>query len=171
MFTKKMSARTLTVAGAIALALGGMSGTQAATDDIDVTATVTANCTITAEALAFGAYDGIVVNASTPLAAQSDIDVTCTQGAAAVVTLGQGGSVSGTDADPDRQLTDGSNVLNYGLFTENTHTDEWGNTAATGVNHTGTGSVATLVVYGSIPAGQTVPAGNYTDTVVATITL
>jgi spore coat protein U-like protein len=173
MFTKKMSARTLTVAGAIALALGGMSGTQAATDNIDVTATVTANCTITAEALALGSYDGVVVNASTPLTAESDIDVTCTQGAAATVTLGQGANAGGgsTPTNPDRRLTDGTNFLNYGLFTENTHTDEWGDTAPTGVTHTGTGSSATLVVYGSIPAGQTVPAGAYTDTVLATITL
>jgi spore coat protein U-like protein len=173
MFTKKMSARTLTVAGAIALALGAMSGTQAAVDNIDVTATVTANCTITAEALAFGNYDGIVVNAATAVTVESDVDVTCTQGAAATVTLGQGGSAGGasTDANPDRRLTDGTNFLNYGLFTENTHTDEWGNTAGTGVTHTGTGSLATLVVYGIVPAGQTVPAGNYTDTVVATITL
>lgn len=174
MFTKRLSARMLTLAGATALVLGGMSGTQAATDDLEVTATVTANCTITADPLDLGTYDGVGANASTPLATgDSDITVLCTSGASATVTLGQGLNAGGgsTDADPNRRLTDGSNFLSYGLFTDNGRSDEWGNTAGTGVAHTGTGSAATLTVYGSIPAGQTVPAGSYADTVVATITL
>jgi spore coat protein U-like protein len=173
MFTKKMSARTLTVAGAIALALGGVSGTQAAVDNLDVTATVTANCTITANALNLGTYDGVVANASTPATAQSNISVLCTSGAAATVTLDDGANqgAGSTAADPNRRLTDGTNFLNYGLFTDNARSDEWGDTTGTGVAHTGTGSAASLVVYGSIPEGQTVPAGSYTDTVVATIAL
>ena len=60
MFTKKMSARMLTVAGATALALGVVSGTQAAspqTANLSVTATVSANCTISTTAVAFGEYD------------------------------------------------------------------------------------------------------------------
>jgi spore coat protein U-like protein len=174
MFSKKMSVRKmLTVAGATALALGGMSGTQAAVDDLDVTATVVANCSITADALDLGNYDPVVVNAATAADAQSNISVTCTSGASATVTLGQGANAGGgsTDADPDRRLANGANRLNYGLFTDLAHADEWGNTAGTGVAHTGTGSAATLVVYGSIPAAQNVPAGVYTDTVVATITL
>jgi spore coat protein U-like protein len=173
MFMKKVSARMLTVAGAVALALGGMSGSQAATDNLDVSATVVANCTITANALDLGNYDPVGANAAAAATASSTLSVTCTSGAAANVTLGQGGSADtgSTDADPARRLTDGTNFLNYGLFTDSGYTDEWGNTVATGVAHTGTGSAASLTVYGNIPAAQNVPAGAYTDTVVATIEL
>ena len=173
MFTKKRSARILTVAGATALALGAMSGTQAATDDIAVTATVVANCSITAAALDLGSYDPVVVNASDPAEASSLLSVTCTSGASATVTLDEGDNATGTSsaADPDRRLTDGSNFLSYGLFTNTDRDDEWGNTALTGVPYTGTGTAGSITVYGSIPAGQNVPAGVYADVVTATITL
>jgi spore coat protein U-like protein len=173
MFMKKVSARMLTVAGATALALGGMSGTQAATDDLDVQATVVANCTITANALDFGNYDPVDVNAAAAATGSTTVSVTCTSGAAANVTLGQGTTpgAGSTDADPNRQLANGANRLSYGLFTDVGLADEWGNTVATGVAHTGTGAAANLTVYGSIPGGQNVPAGVYTGTVVATIEL
>jgi spore coat protein U-like protein len=173
MFMKKVSARTLALAGGIALALGGMSSTQAATDDLDVSATVVANCLITANALNLGNYDPVGANAAAAATATTTLSVSCTSGAAATVTLGQGDNVgaASTDADPNRRLTDGTNFLNYGLFTDVGLSDEWGNTVGTGVAHTGTGSAVALTVYGSIPAAQNVPAGTYTDTVVATIEL
>jgi spore coat protein U-like protein len=173
MFMKKVSARMLTVAGATALILGGMSGTQAATDDLDVSATVVANCTITATALNLGNYDPVGTNAAAAANATTTLAVACTSGAAANVTLGQGTHAAGgsTDTDPSRRLSDGTNFLNYGLFTDAGRTDEWGNTVATGVAHTGTGASANITVYGTIPAAQNVPAGAYTDTVVATIEL
>ncbi|MFM6073490.1 MAG: spore coat protein U domain-containing protein, partial [Dolichospermum sp.] len=39
-----------------------------------------------------------------------------------------------------------------------------------GVSHTGTGNASNITVYGRIGRGQNVPAGSYTDTVVATVT-
>jgi spore coat protein U-like protein len=173
MSMKKLSARTLAVAGAVALSLGGMSSTQAAVDDLDVSATVVANCTITANALNLGNYDPVGANAAAPATASTTLSVSCTNGAAANVTLGQGDNAGGgsTDADPTRRLSDGTNFLNYGLFTDVGLADEWGNTVATGIPYTGTGSAGSLTVYGSIPAAQNVPAGTYTDTVVATIEL
>jgi len=173
MFMKKVSARTLAVAGGIALALGGMSSTQAATDDLDVSATVVANCTITANALNLGNYDPVGANAAAAATATTTLSVSCTSGETADVTLGEGTHVGAgsTAADPNRRLSDGTNFLNYGLFTDVTRLVEWGNTVGTGVQHTGTGSAVAITVYGSIPAAQNVPAGVYTDTVVATIEL
>lgn len=45
-----------------------------------------------------------------------------------------------------------------------------GNTSGTGVDHTGTGTATSINVYGRVTAGQNVPSGSYSDTVVATIT-
>jgi len=175
MFTKKMSARMLTVAGATALALGVVSGTQAAspqTANLSVTATVSANCTISTTAVAFGEYDPVVANASTPLDVTGKVSVTCTTGAPATITLGQGPDpgASSTDAAPVRRMKSGSNYLSYQLYSEATHTTVWGNDASSDVENTGTGANQDIDVYGRVPSGQNVPTGNYSDTVVATIT-
>jgi spore coat protein U-like protein len=177
MFTKKMSARMLTLAGATALALGGMSGTQAATEqaDLEVTATVTASCTIATTAVDFGAYDPVTANLSAAIEQTGEVTVACTNGSAVKVTLGQGlnpdSGATSTDADPARRMKNaGTDYLSYTLYSEGTRTTEWGNTALTGLAHTGTGTTAHLTVYGTLPGGQNVPVGSYSDTVVATVT-
>lgn len=175
MFTKKMSARLLTVAGATALALGGMSGTQAATQTANLTvdATVAANCTITTTAVSFGNYDPIVTHLATDLDAQGEVTVLCTNGASATVTLGQGPDpgAGSTDAAPARRMKHSTaDYLTYTLYSANDHTTVWGNTALTGVAHTGTGTSTDLHVYGTLLHGQNKPVGTYTDTIVATVT-
>ena len=174
MFMKKVSTRLLTVAGATALALGAMSGAQAAspqTANLTVQATVDANCTISTTAVDFGSYDPIVAHLSADLNAQGKVTVLCTTGAAATVTLGQGANADtgSTDADPARRLKHGTtDFLSYTLYTTSGRTVEWDN--ATGVAHTGTGASTDLAVFGTLLHGQNVPVGAYTDTVVATIT-
>jgi spore coat protein U-like protein len=174
MFTKKMSARMLTVAGATALALGVVSGTQAAspqTANLSVTATVSANCTISTTAVAFGEYDPVVTNAAAALNATGKVSVTCTNGAPATITLGQGPDpgAGSTDTLPVRRMKSGANYLNYQLFQEVTHDNVWGNDASSDVANTGNGANQDINVYGVVAAGQNVPTGSYSDTVVATI--
>jgi spore coat protein U-like protein len=168
MFTKKLSAKALTVAGATALMLGAMSGTQAAlpqTADLNVTATVVTNCTISTTAVAFGNYDGVSTNASTALDGQGKVTVKCTSGAAVNVALGQGANF----AAASRRMKNGTSFLTYKLFTDGTRATEW--EGATTVPHTGTGAAVDLDVFGSVDAGQVVPAGAYADLVVATVDL
>jgi len=177
MLTKKVSARLLTVVGATALALGVTSGTQAAgsaTANLTVQATVDANCTISTTMVDFGSYDPIVANLTTDLQAPAGGKVTllCTNGASATVMLGQGANpdTGSTAANPSRQLKHGaSDYLSYTLYSD-AYTTEWGDTAPTGVAHTGTGASADLAIYGVIPQGQNKPVGTYTDTVLATVT-
>ena len=177
MFTKKVSVRLLTVAGATALALGVTSGTQAgtATANLTVQATVTSNCTITTTAVDFGNYDPIVANASAALDAPAGGKVTlvCSNGAAAKVTLSEGANPTGgsTAAAPARRLKHGTtDYLTYTLYSDAGKQNVWGDTAGTGLAHTGTGAQADLDVYGTVDGGQNVPVGTYTDTVVATVT-
>lgn len=176
MFTKKVSARLLTVVGATALALGVTSGSQAAGSDtanLTVQATVDANCTISTTAVDFGSYDPVTANATTDLQAPAGGKVTllCTNGASATVTLGEGSNADTGSApeDPERRMASGANFLSYTLYSDAGLTTEWGDTAPTGVAHTGTGASADLPVYGVIPQGQNVPVGTYTDTVLATV--
>jgi spore coat protein U-like protein len=63
-----------------------------------------------------------------------------------------------------------SNRLSYFLYSDAGWTTVWANTVGTGVAHTGTATATAITVYGQVTAGQNVPAGSYSDTVVATVT-
>jgi spore coat protein U-like protein len=149
----------------------GVAFATTATSTMSVTATVSDNCVITAGTLAFGSYDPIVANASSPLPGSTSLNVTCTSGANATVTLGQGSNADtdSTDAAPDRRMKAGSNYLKYSL-TQDGGSTTWGNTSGTGEAYPGIGTAQALTVYGSVAAGQNVPSGSYSDSVVATIT-
>jgi spore coat protein U-like protein len=175
MFKRKLNARKLMAAGTAVLAICAASSTDAATatSNLSVTASVTANCTIATAPVAFGAYDPVSANATAALNGTGTVSVTCTNGASTTVTLGQGSNPAGgsTAAAPARRLKDGgTDLLTYSLYSDTGRTTVWGDTAGTGLAHTGTGTLTALTVYGAVDPGQNVPAGSYSDTVVATIT-
>jgi spore coat protein U-like protein len=63
-----------------------------------------------------------------------------------------------------------SATIPYQLFSNAARTQNWGNTAGTGVNGTGTGSAVDHTVYGRVPAQAVAPqAGAYSDTVTVTV--
>ena len=139
---------------------------------MSVSATVKHSCSIDTTPMAFGAYDGVVANASTALKATATVISSCTSGAAALITMNAGNSAgSGSDDAPVRRMTSGSRRLSSlpGLFRCLSET-VWGNTASTGVALTGTGLPQSHIVYGSIPSAQMVPEGDYSDQIVVTIT-
>jgi spore coat protein U-like protein len=171
----KFMAGKLPMTGVILLSIGAASSTDAATatSNLSVTASVSANCSISTAPVAFGAYDPVSANASTALSGTGTVNVTCTNGASTTVTLGQGANADtgSTDAAPARRLSDGTtNYLSYSLYQDTGRTTVWGNTVGTGVANTGTGTQTAITVYGSVAAGQNVPSGSYSDTVVATVT-
>lgn len=141
-----------------------------ATSNMNVTATVASSCSITAGAMAFGTYDAV---AGTQIDGSATLSVACSKGAVTTITLGQGGNAASgsTDLAPQRRMKDASNnTLGYTLYTDPTRQTAWGNTSAVGVAYTSTSAAATnLTVYGRITASQDVPAGAYSDVVVATI--
>ncbi|BAY20616.1 hypothetical protein NIES2100_03580 [Calothrix sp. NIES-2100] len=161
---------TGSVFASVAIPMTAMAGS--ATSNLGVSASVTANCTISTSALTFGAYDPVSANASSALTGTGSVTTACTSGASATITLGQGSNADtgSTDAAPLRMMSDGGgNNLSYGLYTDAGHSTAWGNTSGTGVAHTGTGTAAQITIYGSIAGGQNVPAGSYSDTVLATV--
>ncbi len=175
MLKQKFSARMLPLTGVFLLALGAASSIDAATStaNLSVTASVAANCSISTAPVAFGSYDPVTANASTALNGTGTVSVNCTSGASTTITLGQGSNANtgSTDAAPARRMKDaGTDYLSYSLYSDSGRTTVWGNTAGTGLASTGTGTLTALTVYGAVAAGQNVPTGSYTDTVVATVT-
>jgi len=173
--TQRRALRLGIVAALVAGAVGpGFAATD--TDNLAVSASVSATCTISTTPVAFGAYDP---TAGADLEGAGAVTVLCTNGTAGYVTLGQGlnPDTGSTNDVPLRRMAGGAGGvgrLGYFLYSEETRTDVWGNTPTTGLNHAGDGTSTVLDVYGTIPAEQNVIAGadgtGYTDTVVATVT-
>jgi spore coat protein U-like protein len=140
---------------------------QTAQANLAVGATVIRNCTITAGTLAFGNYDPIVANDTTPLDQSGTFTVTCTRGGAPAVWVGMG---NGLNYSGGRRMTDGAEFLNYELYSNAGRTTVWGNLVGTGLVVSQNGRTpVTVTVYGSVAAGQDVLAGGYADTVVMTV--
>jgi len=152
------------VAGFVGLAQSTVSATTA-TSTFAVSATVSANCTIAAGALAFTPYDPVVANATANLDQTSTITVACTKGSTGVVSLDNGVNASGTI----RRMKAGTNFLTYEMYSDSGRTTVWN--ATNTVSYTALTKATTgVTLYGRVPAGQDVPVGSYTDSVVATIT-
>jgi spore coat protein U-like protein len=139
-----------------------------ATANLAVSATVTNNCTISTQALAFSAYDPVVAHASADLDGTGTVTVACTKGAATTVGLALGATPAGST----RRMTDGSgNFLTYELYQDASHSTVWGisGTALFTPPVAPSKAARAFTVYGRVNRDQDVPAGNYADTVVATV--
>ncbi|HUJ14349.1 MAG TPA: spore coat U domain-containing protein [Thermoanaerobaculia bacterium] len=138
------------------------------TANLNVTASVSAVCQITTTAVAFGAYDPVVVNAATDLTAAGSVNVACTKGTPATIDLGTGANFSAGS----RRMSSGTDFLGYALYKDAARTQVWG-TGLTGGSTAAYTSAskasASVPVYGTVPQAQDVTVGSYSDTVVATI--
>ena len=139
-----------------------------ATANLSVTAAVGANCTISTAPVAFPAYDPVVANASTNDDGTGSVIITCTRGSTATIGLGLGLNVSGSQMRMKDATTD---YLNYALYQDAGRATVWGNSGAGLLSPVAAPdkNPRTFTVYGRIPSGQDVPAGSYSDTVVATV--
>ncbi len=166
-----MRARHLAVLAAVvgAAIIGQVSASGAsATANLSISATVVSNCTISTLALNFGAYDPVGTNAAANLDGTGTVSVACTKGSTATVGLGLGSNASGST----RQMSSGSgSFLTYELYQDAGYSTVWGN-AGTGLLSPAAApskALRNFTVYGRVPGNQDVPAGAYTDTVVATV--
>ena len=151
--------------------LATQSHADTGTSNMSVSATIKHSCSIETTPMAFGAYDGVVANASTALDAMATVISSCTSGAAALITMNAGNSAgSGSDDVPVRRMTsEAGDYLVYQVYSDVSRETVWGNTDPTGVALTGTGVPQSLTVYGSIPSAQIVPEGDYSDQIYVTI--
>ncbi len=138
--------------------------------NLKVSATVVDSCVITADPLNFGPYDPVSANASQPLDATSTVTVTCTKGAGGWLYLYDGANAAQARATINsRRAMAGSTgaLLAYDLFKDSGRVQRWGR-FITGLDIPAAPSSAprTFTVYGRIRAGQDVPLGAYSDTVV-----
>ena len=168
----KKLAIALATAAATALIASGQSLAATSTGTIVVTANVVSSCIVTAVPLAFGIYDG---TAATDTTASTPVTLVCAGTSSATLTLNDGDNHTTT-----RRMKNalGTEFLSYGLFKPSSalplatcaYTQPWG-ASATGFAVANLGLTAAVFnVCGSIPKGQNVGFGVYTDNVVVTAT-
>lgn len=140
------------------------SSTGTVTTTFSVQATVQATCLISATALSFGIYSGLVSDVA------STLTITCTSTTTYNVGLNAGTATGATVTT--RQMTGPASAkLNYAMFRDSARTLNWGNTVGTDtLSSTGTGSALLSSVFGRLAAGQLVPVGAYSDTIIVTVT-
>ena len=140
--------------------LAELQAQQTVSTTFRVSARVEAVCEVTASDLVFGSY---TAQAST-LQGTTLLRATCTPGTTYNIGLNDG-AAGGTIYNA-RQMASGANKLNYQLYRDSARTNIWGNTTGTDTVHdVGIGLAKDHTVFGSVPAAQVVPAGEYADTI------
>jgi spore coat protein U-like protein len=166
---------TTTVAAVLAAAAGGASAVTNITTTFQVSASVSTRCTVSAAALSLGTYNP---GSGTAATGSSNVTVNCTKNAPFTVALDKGTTAGGTIAQ--RLLTNGTDKLQYNLYTDNAYGNLFGDGSAGGGNTvTGTGggfgvaNANTVPVYGQLldsAFNQVAGAGGpYTDTITVTL--
>ena len=166
--TKSAQSIALALLTALMSAAAGNASAAVATGTLTVEALVVQTCVVAATPLVMGSYTG------GDLAAPGVITVTCTAGSSAY-QVGLGKGLNGaTVASRKLKSTTSADILNYGLFSDSAHQNNWGETlnVDTMPSSAGTGAlgVKTFTVYGKIAGTQSPPAGLYNDSVVITVT-
>lgn len=144
---------------------------------LPVLAAAAVSCTVAATGPAFGIYNPL---SATPNLSNGQVTVTCTLigGGTTTVSLVSSYSSGASGNFTTRTMRSGANTLNYNLYYDAAYSSIRGD--GTGGSQTGGATLtlsagtptrtATGVIYGRIPSGQDVAAGNYADTITVTIT-
>jgi len=140
-----------------------------ASNTMNVTGTVMANCTISATGINF-VYDPV---SAASVTASGTLTVACTQGSSPSITLDPGQHSANAGAPSTRAMSQtvaGTNYyLGYDIRQPGT-TIPWGTGGAAFVPSQPTSKVARdFSLDGVVTGGQDVPVGTYVDTVTATV--
>lgn len=158
---RKLSLVLCTAAG---LALSAHSAAQTATGSFNVIATVQAACQVlNTNDLDFGTYDPL---AATDLTGTTTFQVRCTRNAGNFIALSEGANGNATSCLGRAMNGPGADDLAYDLLNGAT---PWGCGASQVAYTAAVNSPVTFTVNGSIPAGQFVQAGGYSDTITITV--
>jgi spore coat protein U-like protein len=162
---------TATLAAGVMVAGVAPAASTTTTTNIAVSATVQATCSATATALGFGTY----TPGAGALASNSTISIKCTKSTPYTVSLNGGSTTGGTVAQ--RLMANGTNTLQYNLYTTAGFATIFGDGTNGSQTSTGTGAgVGTanaVTVFGQLldsTTNQAAVPGAYTDTVLVTVT-
>jgi len=121
-----------------------------------------AACTISPATLSFGGY---MAYNPTPLDVTASLSVTCDKPVLVTISIGPSFN-SGNTANRQMRSPSSSMPLNYNIYSNKKRTHVWGE----GAEAVTANANKPITIYGRIPNGQDVPAGDYSDSMIMTIT-
>ena len=158
-----LAIRSSVIAFAVASGLSTSAVAGTVTSALSVRVVVQPTCTVDGATLDFGSYTSGQTSDLTAFA-----QIAYSNCPAGQLRFQLDGGANGTTTA--RKLANGSGgLLSYEVFRDSARTQNFGqggDARLFELTATGSGNVS---VYGRIPAGQAVPAGTYTDTVVITL--
>lgn len=159
--TKLLLAPVLTLASLVAVAIPAQASTVSS--QLNITANVAASCSFEVPAnVDVGQY-----NPTAESTMAVDFKLTCSNTVAYDIGIDKG--LNGADVTT-RQLKSADNeLLNYSLKLQAENTN-WGDTAGSLKTGVGNGALETFSGVVTIPSGQFVKPGTFTDTVTVTLT-
>lgn len=164
----KMFRNAFVVGGALGVLCAASTIASAVTDktsNMAVSMTVTSECTLTANALAFTAA-GATTLSTTASTGASTLSIQCTNGTAYSVTM-DAGAGNGANTTARKMTNANSDTLDYNIYSDSNHTTVIGGAGAA-MTGTADGSAQSIPIYGLVPA-QSAPVGDYTDTITVTL--
>jgi spore coat protein U domain-containing protein, fimbrial subunit CupE1/2/3/6 len=150
------------------------------TSTLTAQSSVATNCSLATSPVAFNTYDPIGANATAALNATGSITITCVKGTTPTISLSLGANASGSTRRM-RRGGGGGFFLTYELYQPPSNVPNtpcsfpasavW-RTGGNRFNPSAAPDKNPRVYYicGTVPAGQNPAIGNYSDTVVATVT-
>lgn len=156
---------TVSLAGLTVLAGPAMAQEIQDTDSLLVLANVSGECTVTGGTLDFGTYSGTEKNVAVPIAFD------CNAPSNISISLSGGNIGSPNDREMFRPENEGgfTDSLKYQLYQDAEHSDIWGVFPEDSADFT-EATDGTPTVFGQIEGGLSPTPGNYSDTVVITLT-
>lgn len=167
-FFRTINKLIFSITGATLLLSVSMSAHAGSTNtSFNSTASVNASCqSLSATNLAFGTYDP---TSSSDKTATSTISVACTTGTVPSIAFSAGTTTGASTSQ--RLLANGSDTMNYNIYTSNAYTQVLDATHTLSVTGTGLGNSVSATAYGKIPKNQLdVVTGSYSDSITVTVT-
>lgn len=152
------------LAASLVAALSCSAFGATATSNLQVTATVTAQCFLQGANIYFNTVDFGGGDAS------GNLSIRCSNTVPYTISLGTG---NGTIAQRTMVGSAGNtDKLNYNVYLDSSHTSIFGDASggSATVTGAGTGTEQLTTIYGKIPMAQLVKPDNYADTVTLTVT-
>lgn len=140
-------------------------GAISASGSLTVTAQVIASCTMSATSMNFGSASFL----TTARNASATLTLRCNAAVPATISMDNG--AGGGTGPTDRRMSSGVNRIRYGVYRDAAGTQPWGATAGSDTQPVTTvaGNI-TVPVYGVVPVQPAPTPGNYTDTIIVTVT-
>jgi len=165
----KLFKTTLIATALIAAGFVGNADAASKSTTFKVKIKITESCQFSSSATDVN-FGSVNRSAAIDTQATGNLYVTCTNGTPYQIGLNEG--LNGLSVSDRKMMKVGSTeTISYGLYLDNARTENWGNTTDTDTfSDTSNGLQQTVPVYGKVLVAGNVSAGNYSDTIRATIT-